>query len=184
MQCPVLAISRAVSGDRRWWRRRAQHSRRLRLKLGGCCRTVIVTACHKHVTCHEPGAAQPHCVMSLYRRCDGHLIFVLLTLLVNYWIKMVLYKRGTPAFVDISCGFHLATSTLVCNLFDRSKLFSRIGDQAPEEEDFLNLDIWTLYRVRTGLLLPQPGRSRAPPANCREANLHAIDVANFLLATL
>ena len=58
---------------------------------------------------------------------------------------MVFYKRDTPASVDISCGFHLATSTLVCNLFDNCKLFSRTGDQPPEEEDFLNLDIWIVY---------------------------------------
>ena len=83
--------------------------------------------------------------MSLYRRCDGHLIFVLLPLLAIHRIKMVFYKRDTPASVDISCGFHLATSTLVCKLFDNCELFSRIGDQPPDEEDFLSLDICTVY---------------------------------------
>ena len=58
---------------------------------------------------------------------------------------MVLYKQDTPASVDISCGFHLATSTLVCHHFDNYKLFRRTGDQPPEEEDFLNLDIWIVY---------------------------------------
>ena len=83
--------------------------------------------------------------MSLYRRCDGHLIFVLLPLLAIHRIKMVFYMRDTPASVDISCGFHLATSTLVCHHFDNYKLFRRTGDQPPEEEDFLNLDIWIVY---------------------------------------